>query len=276
MRPDLLRVGVELAHMMVELFAGLPPEHEFFEEFGFVGAEDLPEFERILARVGRVGVEGLRRAERVRLLGLAMRLVAERDRLGLLDADLQRRILEARHRFAAELPEDQRDAVEFFDPERYAAAARVEENILFGAIRPGDVESREKVEAAIGDVIDELELRDTIMAIGLDYVVGTGGTRLSPAQRQKTAIARAVLKRPMLLALDEATAVLDPASDAKILEALRQEFEGRSIVAALPRTSLASEFDHVLVMEQGRVVQQGSYRDLNRDEGPLAPQMAAE
>ena len=114
------------------------------------------------------------------------------------------------------------------------------------------------------------------MAVGLDYQVGTGGSRLSPAQRQKAAIARAVLKRPVLLALDEATAVLDPAAESRILDALRQEFDGRSVVAALPRTSLASEFDKVLVMEQGRVVDQGSYRDLNRDEGPLAPQMAAE
>jgi putative ABC transport system ATP-binding protein len=121
-----------------------------------------------------------------------------------------------------------------------------------------------------------LGLRHVVLAVGLDYQVGTGGSRLSPAQRQKTAIARAVLKRPMLLALDEATVVLDPAAETRILNALRQEFEGRSILAALPRPEAAQGFDRVLLMEQGRVVSEGTYDEVVDAAEEPAPRLAAE
>src|SRR5205823_7398233 len=139
------------------------------------------------------------------------------------------------------------------DPERYNSAARVEENILFGTIVAGEADARERVQAAIGEVLDELDLRGTVIAVGLEYPVGTGGSRLSPAQRQQVAIARAVLKCPVVLALDEATAVLDPAAESRILAALRREFRGRSLFATLSRPEGARGFDRVLVMDHGRL-----------------------
>jgi ABC-type multidrug transport system fused ATPase/permease subunit len=115
-----------------------------------------------------------------------------------------------------------------------------------------------------------------VIVVGLDYLVGSGGARLSPSQRQKVALARAALKRPDLLALNEATAVLDPASEARILDQLKGEFAGRSIVASLSRPSLGRAFDRVLVMDQGRLVDEGAYETLSQPDGPLAPLMAAE
>jgi putative ABC transport system ATP-binding protein len=273
---DLLRIGRKLAEMAVELFGDLPPEHGLIEEFGFVPAADLPALEKILARAERSGLDRLPSRDQAVLLGLALKLVAARDRLGLLDDGIRQRIVDARHRFADELPEALRGAVEFFDPEHYNAAATVEQNILFGTIVAGEADTRERVEEAIGDVLDELDLRDTVLAVGLDHPVGTGGSRLSPAQRQRVAIARAVLKRPMLLLLDEATAVLDPAAEDHIVAALRHEFGGRTMLAAISRPEAARGFDRVLVMEHGRLVDDGAYEALSRADGPLAPLMAAE
>jgi ABC-type multidrug transport system ATPase subunit len=273
---DLLRAGRRLAEMIVELFGGLPPGHELLGEFDFIAGEDVAGLERILARVERDGIEQLPAGDRTRLLGLALRLVAARDRLGLVDEAMQRRILTARHAFADGLPDELRDAVEFFDPDHYNAAAPVEENILFGTILSNEADSRERVHAAIGEVLDELDLRELVIAVGLEYPVGTGGSRLLPAQRQQVAIARAVLKRPVLLALDEATAVLDPAAETAIFDALRREFDGRSVLAALSRPDAARGFDRVLVMDHGRLVDAGDYRSLTGPDGPLAPLMAAE
>ena len=273
---DLIRIGAQVARMMIELFSGLRPEHEFFEEFGFISADDLPVFEGILKRMEGAGVEALLQPPRERLLSLAFKLVAARDPLELIDEKIQLRLLEARHAFAERLPEDLRGAVEFFDPERYNAAASVQENVLFGTIVRGESGSRERVHTAITEVLDELGLRRTLIAVGLDYPVGTGGSRLSEVQRQKLAIAAAVLKRPDIIALNDATAALDGATESGILERLKAEFAERSVVWSLHRSRLASSFDRVLVMEHGRVVGQGLYRDLEKSGSALAPLMAAE
>lgn len=255
---ELLQIGRRLAATMVELFGDLAAERGLAEEFGFIRGEELRDFERILARAERAGPDWRPSpADGARVLALALRLVAARDRFGLIDDRLRDRIVKARHAFAAGLPESLQGAVEFFDPEQYNAAARVEDNILFGTILSGEADAREGVEAAIGEVLDELGLRDTVLALGLDHQAGTGGMRLSPTQRQKTAIARAVLKRPTLLALDEATAVLDPAAENRILEALRREFTGRAMLVSLSRKEVAQGFDRVLVMDQGRLTADG-------------------
>ena len=273
---DLLEVGAGVARMMIELFTGLHPEHVLFEEFSFISADDLPVFEGILKRMETAGVENLLQPPRERLLSLAFKLVAARDPLDLIDENMQQRILEARRAFAAGLPEELRGSVEFFDPERYNAAASVQENVLFGTIVRGESGGRERVHAAITKVLDELDLRHTLIEVGLDYPVGTGGSRLSEAQRQKLAIAGAVLKRPDLMALNDATAVLDGATETALLDRLKAEFAGRSLVWSLHRPRLASAFDRVLVMEHGRLVDQGPPAELEKPGSPLAPLLAAE
>ncbi len=274
--PDLIAIGEKLARTSVELFAGVQPEHQFFEEFSFLGADELPAFERILGRVDKVGIDALPTDERARLLGLGLKLVAARDPLGLVDEALQQRLLEARKKFAEGLPKDLRGSVEFFDPDRYNAAASIQENVLFGTILRGEAGSRERVTAAMSEVLGELGLHETIIAIGLDYPVGTGGLRLSETQRQKIAIAVAILKRPDLVVFNDATAVLDGASETAIIDRVRRELDGRSLVCSLHRPRLASAFDQILVMDQGRLVQQGRFDELQQAGSPLEPLMAAE
>ena len=276
LRTDLIDIGEKLARTSVELFAGLQPEHQIFEEFSFLGAEELPIFERLLARIDKAGADSLSPEERGSLLGLGLKLVAARDPLGLLGEALQKRILAARQKFAAGLPDELRGSVEFFDPERYNAAASIQENVLFGTILRGEAGSRERVSAAMGEVLDELGLRQTLVSVGLDYPVGTGGLRLSEAQRQKVAIAVALLKRPDLVVFNDATAVLDGVTETAIIERVKQELDGRSLVCSLHRPRLASAFDQILVMDQGRLIQQGRFEELQKTGSPLEPLMAAE
>jgi putative ABC transport system ATP-binding protein len=273
---DLITIGEKLARSSVELFAGVHPAQQVFEEFSFLGAEELPIFERILARADKVGVGGLSSEERAQFLGLGFKLVAARDPLGLLDDVRMQRILEARRKFSAELPEALRGLVEFFDPERYNAAASIQENLLFGTILRGEAGGRERVSAVMGEVLDELRLRETLTSVGLDYQVGTGGLRLSETQRQKVGIATALLKRSDLVLLNDATAVLDGSSETVIIERLKRELRGRSLVCSLHRPRLASAFDQILVMEQGRLVQQGRLDELQNSGSLLEPLLAAE
>jgi putative ABC transport system ATP-binding protein len=115
-------------------------------------------------------------------------------------------------------------------------------------------------------ILDELNLRSLVLRIGLDYQVGTGGSRLSVPDRQKVAMGRALLKNPTVLILDQASAVLDPAAQNRMVSHILDCRQGRSVVWVLNRVDLAERFDHVLVMDQGKLVEQGTYDELvNRD-----------
>jgi ABC-type multidrug transport system fused ATPase/permease subunit len=132
------------------------------------------------------------------------------------------------------------------------------------------------VPAVLSEVLDTLSLRPAVIDVGLDYHVGSGGSRLSLAQRQRAAIARALLKRPDLLILNEATAALDGQAQAKVTQGLQQEMAGRGLIWVLHRASLARNFDRVLVMSGGKLQEQGRIADLDGKESLTALLMAAE
>jgi putative ABC transport system ATP-binding protein len=273
---DLIAAGKEVAETMVELFADLPADHEFFEQFSFISASDLPEFAAILSRIGKGGTAALGKDDRTRLLSLPFKLIPARHRLDVIDAAMQQRLLEARRVFHADLPPEGQHQIEFFDPERYNAAASVQDNILFGKIAYGEADAPVRIPRLLAEVIDALDLRQTIIDVGLDYNVGTGGSRLSLAERQKVAIARAVLKRPDLLILNEATSALDGPAQTKVTKGLMDEFAGRSIVWVLQRASLARNFDRVMVMSNGKLSEQGTPEELAPKGSLMSMLMAAE
>jgi ABC-type multidrug transport system ATPase subunit len=180
----------------------------------------------------------------------------------VLDEHIQQRILEARAAFRRDLPEELTGQIEFFDAERYNAAASLQDNILFGKIAYGEADGPVRVPAVLSEVLDTLSLRATVIDVGLDYQVGSGGSRLSLAQRQRAAIARALLKRPDLLILNEATAALDGQAQGKVTQGLQEEMAGRGLIWVLHRASLARNFDRVLVMSGGKLQEQGRVADL--------------
>ncbi len=262
-----LQVGFQVAATMVELFSDLPPDHELFQQFSFVSAEDLPEVQALLQRADRENLEALNAADRRRLISLPFMLVPARHRLGLIDDDFQADILRARDIFARDLPDDLSGAVEFFDNAKYNRAANLQDNILFGKVAYGQARAQERVGELIGEIIEELGLRDTVAEVGLQFDVGIAGARLSSSQRQKLALGRAVLKRPDVLILFEATVSLDSGSQARIMDGLLREFEGRSLIWAVHRPEMAERFDTVVAMHQGKVVEQGSFTELKQDGG---------
>jgi ATP-binding cassette, subfamily B, bacterial len=102
---------------------------------------------------------------------------------------------------------------------------------------------------------------------GLDTLVGDRGVRLSGGQRQRIAIARAFLKDAPLLLLDEATSALDGESEELIREALGRLVHGRTVIAIAHRLSTVRSFDRILVLEKGRLVQDGSPDSLLKSDG---------
>jgi putative ABC transport system ATP-binding protein len=263
---DFLEMGKQVAQTMLELFADLPPGHEFFEQFSFIESDDLPEFQTILGRAAR-GHEGLTDDDRLQLISLPFKIISARHRLDLIDAQMMQRILEARRTFAENLPENLLENIAFFDAETYNATASVQDNILFGKLSYGQAQAENKVGGLIGEVVDDLDLRETVILAGLDFQAGIGGARLSQGQRQKVAIARSLLRQPDLLILNEATASLDAVSQNKIIENVLRVSEGKGIIWILNRVPDAQRFGKVVVLKSGRVLETGTYDELSKAGG---------
>jgi ABC-type multidrug transport system ATPase subunit len=258
---DLVAIGREVAATMIEIFADLPPGHEFFEQFSFIASEDLPEFQALLSRIDG---KGMTPADRARLLTLPFKLIEGRHRLGLIDDALKARILEARRVFREDLPEDARSGIEFFDPAAYNAATTLQDNILFGKLAYGQARAAQRVGKLIVEILDELNLRPAVLEVGLEFQVGVGGARLNQGQRQKLAIARSLLKRPDIVILNEATAIFDSAAQARIMDGVFKACEGRIVIWALHTPTLAKRFDRVLVFADGRLAESGDFGELER------------
>jgi ATP-binding cassette subfamily B protein len=149
-----------------------------------------------------------------------------------------------------------------------------QESVLFeGTIRDNvayglDDADDERVRAALRDA-NALQFVDDLPD-GWHTVVGERGARLSGGQRQRIAIARALVRDPRILLLDEATSALDPESEQLVKQALDRLMAGRTTLVVAHRLSTVRSADRIVVLERGRVVEQGSHDALLAQGGRYA------
>ena len=143
------------------------------------------------------------------------------------------------------------------------------DNILYG--RPDATEEDIIAAARAAEAHDFiLTLRDHQGRSGYDAHLGERGVKLSGGQRQRIALARALLKDAPILVLDEATSALDSEVEAQVQDALTRAMQGKTVLAIAHRLSTIAQLDRIVVMEQGRIVEQGSHADLLAQGGTYA------
>jgi len=152
-----------------------------------------------------------------------------------------------------------RQHLAYVSQQPYLFEGTIRDNIRYG--RP-DATNAEIEQAAKLAAADEF-IRQQPQ--GYDTPVGEGGSTLSGGQRQRVSIARAIVRQAPILLLDEATSALDNEAEARVQEALTHVMEGRTTIVIAHRLSTVVNADHIIVLEEGRLVEEGTHASLMAD-----------
>jgi ATP-binding cassette subfamily B multidrug efflux pump len=233
-----------------------------FENAGFAYGKGLPVLDglsldiRSGERIGLVGRSGAGKSTLVNLM------------LRFYDVDRGRILIDGQD-IAGVTQESLRSAIAMVTQDTSLLHRSVRENIAYGRRGASDSEVEEAARRAEAHGFI-MELKDWKGRTGYDAHVGERGVKLSGGQRQRIAIARVLLKNAPILVLDEATSALDSEVEAAIQERLLDLMDGKTVIAIAHRLSTLRMMDRIVVMEGGRVVEQGSHDHLLARQGLYA------
>ncbi len=220
--------------------------HRYGRNAGGVGPLDL-----VIPAGQKIGLVGASGAGKSTLVKLMLRFYdAESGRIEIDGQDISR------------VTQDSlRSAIGMVQQDSALLHRSVRENILYG--KPEATENEMIAAARQAEAHDFiLDLVDGEGREGYDAQVGERGVKLSGGQRQRIALARVILKDAPLLILDEATSALDSEVEAAIQQTLYEMMEGKTVIAIAHRLSTIAQLDRILVMEEGRIVEDGSHDEL--------------
>ena len=199
----------------------------------------------------KVGIVGASGAGKSTLVNLLLRLYAPEQGRILIDGKDSETVTQ----------ESLRKSIGMVTQETAMFNRSARDNILYG--RPGASESDMMAAAKKAEAYDFItELQDHKGRTGFEAHLGERGVKLSGGQRQRIALARAILKDAPILVLDEATSALDSEVEASIQVALSHVMEGKTVMAIAHRLSTLTEMDRIVVMDAGRIVEEGSHDKL--------------
>lgn len=152
-----------------------------------------------------------------------------------------------------------RHSIAYVSQQPYLFEGSIRDNIRYGRLEASDAD----IELAASQAAADEFIRQQPQ--GYDTPVGENGVTLSGGQRQRVSIARAIVRQAPVLLLDEATSALDNESEARVQQALTDVMKGRTTIVIAHRLSTVVNADHIVVMEEGRLVEEGTHASLMAD-----------
>jgi ABC-type multidrug transport system fused ATPase/permease subunit len=269
LQTPLLRLGLEIADQAVNILGDLPPSAVFSDEMP-IELDEVEDCRRILTAAGKYGLDDLPAEDRRRLLQLALRFSPGRHKLVDLPQQFKEAVMSGRRKFKAAVADQNPGAVAFYDKSEYIGSQPVLTNIFFGNLKTSSSRVRDQITQSIIHLLIEEEILEDILAMGMQYRVGSKGENLSGGQRQKLAVARILLKEPKLLVMDEATSGLDNESQARIQNLLETQWKDKStLIAVVHRLDIIKNYDKIAVMKAGKIIEMGAYDELMNQRGVL-------
>ncbi len=292
----LLGFGMELVRRIHDL------QHKFSNRRYVTKISPLQSYEidafRSLCYRLYIKKKSLRKKDRKLILSLVLRYVPARHNLAVIPSHMKSRILGVRRRFIEqigrtdimkqqtllkiiqrEVPTDrlvgrlvdiQNRDFSFYLPTQFLRSQTLLENLFFGTPKTDLKALSPRALTTIKKFLIENNLFDQVLDIGLDFEVGSKGDPLSGGQKQKIALARALLKDPTILIMDEATAGMDNVSQARVEQLVKKDLKGKStVLAVIHRLDVLPHYDKIIVLENGRIQEIGSYPELMQKKAAL-------
>lgn len=262
----LMELGARFADRILDIFGNLstlPGNIPFTRE-------EMELLAQAVKKAEKHHLSNLAARHRRRLLGSALRYIPAVHKLVDMPESLCQAIVTGRKTLIETLKKEAPEAVCFYRPDAYIEGASIQENIIFGRITSESTPVKTRINTYINRLLVEEELLEAVLEIGMKFQVGRRGENLSGGQRQKLALARALLKNPSILLLDEATASLDNKSQNRVQKVLESRWKGRStLVAVIHRLDIIENYDKIAVMDAGRNEEIGTYDELMGKKGLL-------
>lgn len=283
---DFIGLGLALVRITLEMLQQIDIDEAFFSK-NPMKEEEFPRYDNILSHLDNAAT--LTREEKNHLMILALRYIPAKHGQIKLQPEFETKILSARKYFLSEIKQvdnchgvhdnqdhvrdnktassnDQPNDFNTYCHSGYLYNRNIRTNILLGSVKKTFDDILQLKELA-WSTFKRYGFLEEIIDLGLDFFVGSQGSHLSGGQKQKIAIARALLTDTPILIMDEATASLDNISQSMIQDFISTSFREKTIISIIHRLDLAQFYDRIIVMDNGAIVEDGTYDELMQQEG---------
>lgn len=249
-----IQTGKNIAEQLVELLGAVDEDSSLLDSFTEFNKKDIVNATEIFEAMKIDDAYELDAEGQRIMVAFALAFVETRDRLDVMDDELKATLLAARKTAIGQLKDN--DSFVSFGEERFSPALTVSENLLDGKRRYNRRNAWKRFDDFLETSINKVGLRDTITKVGLNTRLGSGGSGLSSSSKRKSALIRALIKKPELLIVDGVAS--GPSDEDKAIRtAIVEEMSGATVVIVLADKSLAMDADYAILVDDAGTASDG-------------------